>query len=231
MSDRPIMKPALSLGEAILRGDVSPSPDLLPHVALRTFASHKCGADGMSTGTATFAPGARLPYHKHAYSEAVVILQGEVLFAVEGRHYRLAAFDCIHVPAGVAHQAVNASDRQPLIVLWSFASADPQRELVTDTFEKIDRLGGQPVLGDPESVVRFTSAPTYELAAATEFRDLFGGQFGTAGICGGYGVFQPGTSLPCHTHVYDESITIVQGVATCQVMGKHYSLSGFRLVA
>ena len=64
---------------------------------------------------------------------------------------------------------------------------------------------------DPEHISRFRTAEKYELAEGTQFFDLFAGRFGSVGICGGYGKFQPGTSLPCHIHDYDESITIVEG--------------------
>ncbi len=45
------------------------------------------------------------------------------------------------------------------------------------------------------------------------------------GICGGPSIFQPGTSLPCHGHGFDESITIVTGRAVCQVAGKECELA------
>jgi len=50
-------------------------------------------------------------------------------------------------------------------------------------------------------------------------------RFGSVGICGGYGEFNPGSSLPCHLHKYDESITIIKGEAICEVAGKRYLLS------
>ena len=49
---------------------------------------------------------------------------------------------------------------------------------------------------------------------------------GSRGICGGYGLFNPGARLPCHRHEFDESITIVQGMATCIVEGERHELSG-----
>ncbi len=45
------------------------------------------------------------------------------------------------------------------------------------------------------------------------FSDSFAGRFGAVGICGGYGQFAPSSSLPCHTHHYDESVTIITGEA------------------
>lgn len=44
-------------------------------------------------------------------------------------------------------------------------------------------------------------------------------------MSGGYGLFAPGAQLPCHIHDFDESISIVQGEATCVVEGKTYTLS------
>lgn len=212
--------------ECIISGQCEPLAELLPQVALRTFASAQCGAEAMTTGTATFLPGARLPYHKHGVSEAVTILEGEALFAVEGRHYHLNPFDCIHVPSGVAHEVVNPSTGVPLVALSAFASSTPSREAVSDQFVREDRSSVNPHHDDPEHIIRFSEAPSYELAPGTEFYDLFAGRLGAVGICGGYGTFQTGSSLPCHVHDYDESITIIEGEATCEVMGRRYHLSG-----
>ena len=86
---------------------------------------------------------------------------------------------------------------------------------------------GSPRAGDPEHIVRFADAPKYELGNGTQFCDLFAGRFGASGICGGYGVFDPGCSLSCHTHEYDESIMIVAGEAICEVMGQRHQLGDY----
>lgn len=44
-------------------------------------------------------------------------------------------------------------------------------------------------------------------------------------MSGGYGIFEPGAQLPCHIHDFDESITIIQGEASCLVEGRKYQLS------
>ena len=100
----------------------------------------------------------------------------------------------------------------------------PTREIVNEQFIVCD-LDHSPPHG-PESLVRFADAPVYELAAQAKFRDLFARRLGSRGICGGYGLFPPGASLPCHYHEYDESITIIRGAAICQVAGREYELSG-----
>jgi quercetin dioxygenase-like cupin family protein len=214
------------ISEQIISGQCEPSPTFMPHVALRTFASAESGAKAMSTGTATIAPGQCLPYHMHSFSEAVTILEGEALFEVEGRSYRLASLDCIHIPAGVAHTVFNPSHEEPLLALWAFATATPSRDLVSTNFRKQDRSLQDPETWDPEHIIRVSKSPSYELAEGTEFYDLFAGRYGAVGICGGYGTFEPGSSLPCHVHEYDESITIVEGEATCEVAGRRYQLSG-----
>jgi len=180
----------------------------------------------MSTGTATFAPAKRLPYHSHGFSKAVTVIDGEAVFSVEGRTYHLARFDCIHVPAGVAHEVINASDSAPLVLLLAFASPNPSRSPVRGQFVTRDRSTRDPAPDDPEHLMRFGRTQMYELAAETTFCDLFAGRFGSVGICGGYGRFQPGSSLPCHVHDFDESITIIEGEATCEIAGRRYRLSG-----
>ncbi len=84
-----------------------------------------------------------------------------------------------------------------------------------------------PRKNNPESIVRFAHAEVYELSPGAEFRDLFAGRLGSAGICGGYRRFQPGRSLPCHVHEFDESITIVEGHALCLVEGNRYQVGGY----
>jgi quercetin dioxygenase-like cupin family protein len=209
-----------SMHSARREGD-SPAPGLV----LREFVSHHCGARGFSTGTATLDPGAVLPRHRHPFSEVVVVLSGTAEIEAEERCYRLQQFDCVHLPAGIAHQVTNPND-SPLLALWAFASAIPSRELVNSSFGREERGLNDPSPGDPESIVRFAKAATYELAPGTEFRDLFAGRFGVEGICGGYGRFQPGASLPCHIHQCDESITVMEGEAKCLVQGNGYRLSG-----
>jgi putative monooxygenase len=195
-------------------------------VWIREFVSGGCGAVGFSTGTAMLDSGAVLAYHKHGFSEAITILSGQAQVEVEGRAYCLETLDCLHVPTGVAHEVRNTFSESPLVALWAFASEEPSRELVQQSYAKVDRGLSGPAPGDPETIVRFQDAEIYELSEGAEFRDLFAGRFGSVGICGGYGRFQPEASLPCHIHKFDESITIVEGEAECLVQGKRYRLSG-----
>ncbi len=216
---------AVQLKERIVSGRCAPLPIPLRGIELREFVSGECGATAFSTGTATFQPNSELPYHTHRCSEAIAILIGEAVVAVEGRAYRLAPYDCLHVPGGVAHRVAPAAGAA-MVALYAFGAATPGREFVNDDFRAVDCGHGQPRHTDPESIRRFAAAEVYELSEGAFFRDLFAGRFGAAGICGGYGVFRPGASLPCHFHKFDESITIVSGEALCLVEGNVYGLSG-----
>lgn len=215
------------LNEAIIAArNCRPATPAPTGVELRTFVSEECGATGFSTGTATFTPRAYLPCHVHEFSESVTVVEGHARVLLEGRIYTLRPKDCVHVPAGIAHQVENGDPEDALVAHWAFATARPTRTLVDQAFSEEDRGLGFPLESNPETIVRHDSATTYELSEGAFFCDLFARRFGSNGICGGYGRFLPGASLPCHIHDFDESITIVKGAATCLVQGKEYELSG-----
>ncbi len=213
--------------EKIISGRAKSLVQIAPGVLLRELASEASGVQGMCTGLAIFSPASALPYHRHDVSEAFTVLSGDALAMVEGRTYRMGPLDCLHVPAGVAHSVINPSPKKKLMIHAAFGSVHPRRDFVKDSFVSVDRNHGLPDENDPEHMVRIGAATRYRLANGTSFCDLFAGRFGSVGICGGYGEFQPGTGLPCHLHDYDESITIIKGAATCQVMGAQYELSGY----
>lgn len=169
----------------------------LPSIELREFVSGGCGSRGIATGTATFHPGAQLPYHMHPFSESITILEGTALVVAGDRGYRLMPYDNFHVPAGLAHKVMNDSSL-PLIALWAFASESPIRQVVEDIAGFDDRGLAAPQPGAPEALVRFDDCEVYEVSPGAHFRDPFGSRFGAVGICGGYGLFEPGASLPCH---------------------------------
>jgi quercetin dioxygenase-like cupin family protein len=215
-----------SLPETIIRRVSKPWIEIALGVSLCLFASEECGAEGFSTALATFAPGATLPYHIHEYSEASTVVSGTASVLVEGRSYLLRPRDCIHIPKGVPHSAVNLSSDAELVLLVGFGSSTPARELVGGGSFPVRDFGlNNPQATDPEHIERFDRAEKYELAGGTKFCDLFAGHLGAVGICGGYGEFMPSASLPCHVHDFGESITIVRGTARCEVMGRHYYLS------
>lgn len=154
------------------------------------------------------------------------MLEGRARVRIEGRVYHLGVQDCVHIPAGIAHQVENEDLEKELIAHWAFATATPTRELIDRKFSVEDRGSGIPSEADPETIVRYEGNAVYELSEGAFFIDLFAHRFGSEGICGGHGRFLPGASLPCHIHDFDESITIVKGTAVCLVEGRRYELSG-----
>ena len=204
----------------------APALELIEGVSVVFFANGELGANGFSTGLARFKPGSQLPCHKHECGESITVLQGKCDITVEGRIYRLAPYDSIHVPAGMAHGMKSLEPSTDLLAHVAFSSATVTRELVTTPFAERDLRDAVASRKGGEALSRFSRAEEYELSANALFRDLFAKRLGSKGICGGYGRFAPGASLPCHTHLYDESITIVEGGATCLVAGRRYSLSG-----
>jgi putative monooxygenase len=190
------------------------------------FANAEVGAVGFSTGVARFEPQGRLSCHTHECGESITIVHGCAEVAVEGRTYVLSPFDSIHVPAGLAHSAANLDTSGELVAHVAFSSATVTRTLVETHFKERDFRDSLAAVDGAETLLRFSQAEEYELSDNTQFRDLFAKRLGSKGICGGYGGFAPGASLPCHTHLYDESITIVEGVATCLVAGRRFSVSG-----
>jgi len=216
----------ITVGETIVSARArQPEQNSPPGVDLLTFVSQACGATGFSTGIARFKPGAHLPCHFHAFSEAVTIVEGRARILIEGRAYRLGPRDSVHIPAGIAHLVQNEDPAQALVAHWAFATATPSRELTDHVFRIEERGSGNPFETDPETIVRFSKDAVYELSKNAFFLDLFARRFGAVGICGGHGRFLPGASLPCHIHDFDESITIVEGDAVCLVQGRQYHLS------
>ncbi len=208
--------------EFISRNDSVEVRDVSDGVQLRVLTSGELGSRELTTCLVVFQPSSSLAYHNHPCGEAITVLEGSADVKIEGRRYRLGRFDSVYVPSGVAHAMENPGDT-PNLIHTAFPTSTVEREFLKDHFETVDCDVADP--SSPESLRRFADAAPSEVAISVEARDLFAKRFGSRGICGGYGLFQPGSSLFCHTHDYDESITIVTGEAVCQVAGKQYIMS------
>ncbi len=212
--------------ESISRGNQPDVRELAPGITGRLMVGEFNGARNLCTAISALTPAAQARYHRHTFSEAITPLEGPVVVSIEGRRYRLRPFETLHVPAGFYHTAYSVSNTVPTLVHGAFACAAPTREFTDRRFPFIDcgyAAAGESV---PEFIARQDVIEIYELNEGARFRDLFASRYGSRGICGGYAEFDPGSSLPCHVHEYDESITIVKGTAICEVAGKRYTLSG-----
>ncbi len=190
-----------------------------PHVGSHNQARH------LTTGVVTFMPGAQLPYHTHPHAEAITLLSGEAEVEVEGRRYRMRVYDNIYIPPERAHFALNPSASKPATFHIAMNTSEPSRTLVSaagPTRTMPDEATG---MAGAERVSRHATTAWYVPNPGARFQDYFNRDLGSQGMSGGFGEFTPGGRLPCHLHDFDESITIVQGTATCVVEGRRYSLA------
>lgn len=67
----------------------------------------------------------------------------------------------------------------------------------------------------------------YELDEGVDFKDFVGRHNGAADICTGIAIFQPDASLPLHMHSCEESVTILEGEALCDIGGELIPLRPF----
>jgi quercetin dioxygenase-like cupin family protein len=212
--------------ETIERLEASRAVVLIPGVESRPMAGAHNGARGLFTGLVTLAPGASIPYHERPAAEAIVLLEGEAVVDVEDRRYRLGPLDAVAVRPHRPRRLANLSADRVAVVHIAIAAAVPEQQWVNGRFTPIEQPPDSAGRDGSERVVRRAAAPVTELAPNARFQDLYNAELGTRGICGGYGLFEPGARLPCHRHQFDESITIVQGTATCVVEGRRHELAG-----
>ena len=121
---------------------------------------------------------------------------------------------------------VNLSSTRPALIHLSMAATTPAQTWINGRFIPVEQPASANGQIGSERLCRNNPPARFELAPRALFQDLFSAELGSEGICGGYGIFEPGARLPCHRHEFDESITIVQGTATCVVEGSRHELSG-----
>ncbi len=211
--------------EAITTRSAAKRVELERGVIFQPFVGAHNQARNLTTGIVTFMPGAQLPYHKHPHGEAITLLTGEADLEVEGRRYRLHPLDCVYVPAERPHFAVNPSTGKPATCHIAVNTHDPSQNPVRATWPTRMMPDDATASAGAERISRHASTPWYEPNPGARFQDYFNRDLGSVGMSGGYGEFTPGGRLPCHLHDFDESITIVQGTATCVVEGRRYALS------
>ena len=199
---------------------------LVPGVTLDCLVGGHNQARGITTGLVTFEPQSILSYHTHPVSESITVLSGSIVMGVEGREYTLGPLDNIVIPRELAHASWNASATHRVVLSAALASSSPRRDfVVTPTERRAMPTDSTGVVGK-ERVTRFDTAPRFEAGPDTSFIDHFNHDL-VPGIemSGGYGWFAPGGRLPAHYHDFDESICIIQGVATCAVEGRRHWMS------
>jgi 2-keto-3-deoxy-L-rhamnonate aldolase RhmA/quercetin dioxygenase-like cupin family protein len=214
--DRPEVMNAAGEGEVTV---------IAPGLTFEALVGSHNQARNLTTGLSTFAPGVRLPYHTHPYTESVTLLSGEAIVEVEGRMYSLEAFDNVTIPPNLPHSAMNPGAREPAVFHVAVPATQPARTPVESFFPRRRMAADAGGREGGERVTRHHSAPRYEAGPNTSFIDFFNSDL-IPGIemSGGYGLFQHQGRLPAHIHDFDESISIVEGTASCIVEGRRYTL-------
>jgi quercetin dioxygenase-like cupin family protein len=213
--------------EVIARPGASRAVVLIPGVESRPMAGAHNGARGLFTGLVTLAPGASIPYYERPMAEACVLLEGAAAVDVEDRRYRLGPLDAVAVRPRRPRRVANLSAERAAVLHLAIAAAEPEQHWINGRFDPAEQPPDSVGRDGSERVVRRAEAPVTELAPNARFQDLYNAELGTRDLSGGYGLFEPGARLPCHRHQFDESITIVQGTATCVVEGRRHELAGF----
>ena len=181
----------------------------------------------LTTGIVSIQPQAALNRHNHPCSESITVLEGKAEVTVEGRVYRLGLLDNIVIPRWLPHAARNPDVGTISRLHVALAMSAPERELVTRTFPRVDMPADSTGVAGMERVTRFETAQrTFGVGPGAEFIDYFNAEL-VPGLemSGGFGRFQPGGRLPAHVHDFDESICIINGIATCLVEGRTYPMS------
>ena len=160
-----------------------------------------------------------------AVQRGLVLVEGEAAVEVEDRRYRLKPLDAMTVSPRVPRRVVNLSSNRPAVFHVALASATPDQTWVNGRFTVADQPAGATGHPGAERLCRNDPAARFELAPLARFQDFYNADLGTQGICGGYGSIRTRRAPPCHRHEFDESITIVQGTATCIVEGRRHELS------
>jgi 2-keto-3-deoxy-L-rhamnonate aldolase RhmA/quercetin dioxygenase-like cupin family protein len=182
-------------------------------------------AKGLTTGIVTMQPGSMLGYHAHSFSESITLLKGRIAVDVEGRRYALETLDNVTISSGVPHRVENCL-QQSAVLHIAMPTDCPARIVVNESFAVTEMPHDIAGCERRERVTRRGLARTYELSPSARFVDYFNSDL-LPGLemSGGYGLFEAGARLPAHVHDFDESICIVEGMATCIVEGRCYTLA------
>ncbi len=92
-------------------------------------AGPRIGA-GFLNGITKIAPNSAIPLHTHNCEESVVVLEGNAIAEIDGERHALSRHDTSWIPAELPHRFINASQTEPLTILWTYARPDATRTLV-----------------------------------------------------------------------------------------------------
>lgn len=76
-------------------------------------------------------------------------------------------------------------------------------------------------------ISKYQEIQPFELDTGVYFHEMVMETMGPKTIIVGLATFRPGASLPCHIHNVEESVTILKGIAFCDVEGVRTALEPY----
>lgn len=142
-----------SVDAVILRPKELPSKDRGNGASTVPLVGSHLGSTAFLNGITSFAPGAAIGHHSHNVVESVVVIEGTAFVDIDGTEYPMDTYDTTFVPANVVHRFRNASDTEPMRILWTYASIDATRTPAGSTERnRIDaEQASQPTLAATDS--------------------------------------------------------------------------------
>ncbi len=107
-----------------------PEQELGDGIVIQILTGDDSGSDSLRVGTATFRPGSGLPCHTHEFDESITILSGTATIFVDGKQRLMGARDTAFVPEGTPHRFANEDPSEPMVMLWVYAAASIERNIV-----------------------------------------------------------------------------------------------------
>ena len=59
-----------------------------------------------------------------------MLLEGNAIVEIDGERHAIKAQDTPYIPANLPHRFINASDTEPMKILWIYANVDATRTIV-----------------------------------------------------------------------------------------------------
>jgi quercetin dioxygenase-like cupin family protein len=210
----------------VIRGpEAARSTLIFPGVTLSPLVDSDAGADNLFTGMLTVGPGSRYPFYSRPFTESLTLLKGNAAVDAETRRYGLGVLDSATLPQGMPRRIVNLSTTEPAEFHVALAVNSATQTWVNARFEPQEQTLDSRGREQGERIGRNSAGARYELSPRAQFQNLYGSELGSPAICGGIGFFEAGARLPCHRLKFDESVTIIDGAATCIVEGRRHELA------
>lgn len=108
------------------------TPNLLPGLSHSTLAGAEHGLRELAVWSQSIAAGAGTPPHRHDCEEAVVVLEGSGVIAMDGSESAFTAGDTVIIPANKPHQIFNTG-KGDLRLIAAFSAAPVEVEFPDGT--------------------------------------------------------------------------------------------------